>query len=147
MNEVTAVMQRLAKPMLSEEHFSQFREKWPEIAVCFQGAKAYDSARGRLETGEGIGEPLIRIYLGGGVASSCPRSNPEIRDAVAAVKASGIYPKIVAAATAEIRLPHPARGQSYIETTAEAAVAAARLVGDFDPKSRAHRARPHRRSD
>jgi hypothetical protein len=49
----------LAKPMLVMDDLSQIRERWPEIAQCFQSKKAYETARGTFLTGGGIG--LMRI--------------------------------------------------------------------------------------
>jgi hypothetical protein len=40
--------------MLTSDDFSEISEKWPEIAQCFQGQKGYESARGKLEKGDGI---------------------------------------------------------------------------------------------
>ena len=55
MNEVSAVLRRLAMAMLTADDFVTIGTKWPEIAECFQVKKAYEVARGRLEMGEGIG--------------------------------------------------------------------------------------------
>jgi ParB-like chromosome segregation protein Spo0J len=55
MNEVGAVTRRLGKAMLAEDDLSQIRERWSEIAKCFQGQKAYETARGTLAKGDGIG--------------------------------------------------------------------------------------------
>ena len=80
--------------MLSGEHLSQIRERWPEIAACFQSQKAFDTARGTLENGDGIGEPLIRAYLGdGGDPDNCPRSKHQIADGLGALKRAGLYTK------------------------------------------------------
>ena len=102
MNEVDAVVRRIAKPMLMIENFSEISEKWPEIALCFQNQKGYESARGRLINAEGIGAPLVQRYIGGGDEALCPRSKQEITDAITSVKASGGYAKIISDLSAEI---------------------------------------------
>ena len=95
MNEVSAAVGQLAMAVLSSEMLSQIRESIPEIAQCFQNQRALDAARGTLENGEGIGEPLIRSYLGGGDPDDCPRSKHQISDGLAALKSAGLYTKVI----------------------------------------------------
>ena len=96
MNEVNAAIGQLAKAVLSSDHLSQIRERWPEIAQCFQSQKGSETARGTLENGDGVGEPLIRSYLGdGGDPDNCPRSGHQIRDGLAALKSAGLYTKVI----------------------------------------------------
>lgn len=102
MNEVDAVVRRIAKPMLMIEHLGEISPRWPGIAECFQSDKAYDTARGTLLNGDGIGSALIRRYMGGGDEVLCPRSVMEIKDAITSVKASGTYAKILSELSAEI---------------------------------------------
>jgi hypothetical protein len=51
-NEVDAVLRRIGKPMLLSDDLAQIRARWPEIASCFQGQKAYETARGTLLKGD-----------------------------------------------------------------------------------------------
>lgn len=92
----------MAKPLLLVDDLSQIRERSPEIAECFQDKKAYDTARRILEKGDGIGAPHIQTYLGFGDPANCPRSKPEIDDAIAAAKDAGIYSTIIAQVSDEI---------------------------------------------
>jgi hypothetical protein len=89
LNEVGAVTHRLAKALLTGDDLSQIRQRWPEIAQCFQTANAYETARGTLEKGDGIGMPLIRTYLGNGDEELSPRDEHQVRDGLAALKACG----------------------------------------------------------
>jgi hypothetical protein len=66
MNDVAAVARRLARPMLEYEHFSEFSEKWPDFPKLFENQKAYESARGKLTAGEGVGWLVVMRYLGDG---------------------------------------------------------------------------------
>jgi hypothetical protein len=44
MNEVDAVVRRIAKPMLMTEHLREIHGRWPEISECFQSDQAYATA-------------------------------------------------------------------------------------------------------
>jgi hypothetical protein len=80
------VAHRLAKAMLIDGDLSRIRERWPEIAQCFPSQKAYDTARGTLEKGDGIGVPLIRSYLGNGDEELSPRDKHTVGDGLAVLK-------------------------------------------------------------
>lgn len=67
-NEVDAIVRRLAKPMLLTEDFGEISPKWPEIASCFPSEKAYATARGTLLKGDGIGSGC-----GTGISAACFR--------------------------------------------------------------------------
>jgi hypothetical protein len=43
--------------MLVADDLGEISPRWPEIAKCFQSKKAYETARGTLEKGDGIGQP------------------------------------------------------------------------------------------
>lgn len=106
MNEVDAVVRRIAKPMMISADLGEISPRWPEVASCFQSQKAYEVARGTLLNGDGIGHVVIRRYLGGGDATLCPRLEQEIKDGITSVKASGTYAKIIADLNAEIDDEH-----------------------------------------
>jgi ParB/Sulfiredoxin domain len=103
MNEIGAAVRRLAKPMLVVDDLGEISPRWPEIAQCFQSKKAYTTARGTFLEGDGIGFRLIRGYLGGaGDPELCPRSEDQVKDGLAAIKAAGIYAKIIGEVRDEI---------------------------------------------
>jgi len=96
MNECAAAMRRLVVILL-EMDFSRVREKYG--TRLFDGKAGFERARGKLlaridnpEKDGGLGEPLIRAYLGGDGAY---RSFQEIRYAVATLKQSAVYDTIV----------------------------------------------------
>jgi hypothetical protein len=49
--------------MLWANDLSGISERWPEIASYFQNQKAYETARGTLESGECIGQLFFRFGL------------------------------------------------------------------------------------
>jgi hypothetical protein len=97
MNDVAAVAKQLIAIVLSADHFSRIREKW-----LFDGAKGFEIARGKLlgrladpDKDGGIGEPLIRRYLGKGNEENSRRSHVQIRHAIGSLKQTGIYDNLV----------------------------------------------------
>jgi hypothetical protein len=103
MNEVSAAVRRLAKPMLVAERLSEIPEGLREIVQCFQSEHAYAQARKAFQEGKGIGTPLIRAYLGGaGDGDLCPRDKQQVTDGLAAIKAAGIYARIIGEVRDEI---------------------------------------------
>jgi hypothetical protein len=119
MNEVSAVIGRLTEPLLSGDDLGQIRPRWPEIAQCFQSQKAYATACGTLENGDGLGWSLIMTYLGSGDADACPRTQHQIRDAIAALKQSGRYALILADVKRRIAAEAEQAEQEAAEAEAE----------------------------
>jgi hypothetical protein len=91
MNEVGAVTRRLASVMLENESLSEISDSSAEVSQSFQGERSFDKAVEALEQGDGVGARIIRTYLGNGDEDRCPRDKQEIIDALASIKAAGIY--------------------------------------------------------
>jgi ParB/RepB/Spo0J family partition protein len=121
-NEVAAVTRRLVEIIIAGENFSRIREK-----SLFDGAKGFDTARGKLlrrlddpSKDGGIGEPLIRRYLGQGKEEQSHRSHSEIREAISALKQSGRYDRIVDDALHAHPLPVADKPAAKTKAVAEA---------------------------
>ena len=92
-NEVEAVTQRLVK-VLHENESGQIQPDSLMYRV-FEGRSSFARAKQSLLSGEGIGWRLIQRYLGHGDEDHCPRSKPQIIEAIAALKQSGKYDEIL----------------------------------------------------
>ncbi len=94
-NDLYAVTKRLAEVLLSSANFSTIVEKSRAISKAFTNEKSYDSARGRIQSGEGLGEPIISAYLGEGNPDDCHWGLRIIREGLWTLKATGKLTEIV----------------------------------------------------
>ncbi len=130
-NEVAAVTKRVAELLLNGEDLSPIGDRCPDL---FESQKALDTARGTLERGDGVGEPLIRRYLHNA------RSQRQIKEAIAALKASGSYTQIlreIEQAT-PVESDEPEESEDTTEAAAEETTTAPRTR-----RARARTARKH----
>lgn len=94
MNEVAAATKRIAGVVMRHEHLSTVVDR--SVADLFDSAKAYDTARGNITSGDGIGEATLTKYLRNNRASRA------LRTSISALKKSGVYLRIVKEIEAEI---------------------------------------------
>lgn len=96
LNEVAAVTRRLVEIIVASEKARGIHQTY------FDSAQAFGNARGKLlarlndpDKDGGIGRDLILRYLGRGDVKDSPRSEQQIREAIATLKQSGRYDDIV----------------------------------------------------
>jgi hypothetical protein len=79
------------------------------VAKAFESKSAVAKATGKLRNGRDVhlalGHNVIRRYLGQGNAGDCTRSERQIREAISALKQSGVYDDIVEEALRKVPPP------------------------------------------
>lgn len=89
MDSVSAITERIAYDLLKYPDFESFKET-SNLCTIVQGCKAYDTAKGMLLKGDGLGSPTIRNYAGGKILTE-----RDARTAIAVLKASGTLAEVV----------------------------------------------------
>jgi ParB family chromosome partitioning protein len=100
MNEVAAVTRRLIEGLLKTGTIIPV-----SVAGAFESKAAIEMARGKLRNDSNthllLGHNVIRAYLGQGNKDRSPRSERQVREAISALKQSGVYDRIVEQALLE----------------------------------------------
>jgi hypothetical protein len=83
-NEVEAVVQRLVAALKETE--PSLIQEGSILHSVFTGRNSFAVSRKNLWEGQGVGEVLVRRYLGRGDEAYCPRTKVQVQEAIAAVK-------------------------------------------------------------
>jgi hypothetical protein len=92
MNETAAAVQRLAT-ILTATDYGDLAQIWARS--LFDTKKAFDTARGNLLNGDGIGREVVQRYFGQGDEALSPRTKAQISEALTTLKQSGLYDQIM----------------------------------------------------